>query len=257
MGSVGTTQAVRILVASVALLLSAGALSATVVDSPPSTSNASGQPAGGPEVVQSAVPDDTTTSTTVVVGPTTTSPSSTILATTTTRRPSTATAAKSVATSTVASTRPPIRTIETTPNVPPATSWQAGKNGVSARMRIEPASPIAGQPVRFVIDVSSTEVCCLILVHFGEGPATASNLPEVCSGTEPLSTGSSTFETTHAYAAPGAYRATLSVSAGDPCPQTAPPGGRVGTSDVIIEACFAVGPGTAGQAGCKPRLGAH
>lgn len=255
MGWAGGTQAIRILVASVALLLSAGALSATVVDSPPSTSNAAGQPAGGPEMVHSAVPDDTTTSTTAVVGPTTTSPSSTILATTTTRRPSTATTAKAVTSPTVVSTRPPIRTIPTTPNVPPATSWQADKNGVNARVRIEPPSPSAGQPVRFVIDVSSAEACCIILVSFGEGSATASNLAEVCTGTEPLSPGSSTFETTHAYAAPGAYRAMLTVDAGGPCPQTAPPGGRAGTPDVIIEACFAVGPGTAGQAGCTPRLG--
>ncbi|MGI8807800.1 MAG: hypothetical protein ACR2KK_08170 [Acidimicrobiales bacterium] len=126
---------------------------------------------------------------------------------------------------------------------------------MSVRMRIEPASPSAGQPVRFVIDVSSAEPCCIILVGFGEGSANAANVTEVCSGTEELSPGASTFETTHAYAAPGAYRAILSVDAGGPCPQTAPPGGRAGTSDVIIEACFAVGPGTAGQAGCTPRLG--
>ena len=138
--------------------------------------------------------------------------------------------------------------------MPPATSWQSDKNGVSARVRIEPASPSAGQLVRFVIDVSSAEACCIILVTFGEGSATASNLTEVCSGTDPPTPGSSTFETTHAYATPGAYLATLVVDAGETCPQSAQPGGRVGTSDVTIEACFAVGPGTAGQAGCTPRL---
>ncbi len=248
-------MAVRILVASIALLLSAGALSATVVDSPPSASNAYGQPAREPQVVQSTMLDDTTTSTTAVIGPTTTFPSSTIPSTTTTRRPSSPTTAKAVTTSTVASTRPPIRAIPTTPNVAPATSWQSDKNGVSARVRIEPPSPSAGQPVRFVIDVSSAEECCVILVSFGEGSATASNVTEVCNGTEPLSPGSSTFETTHAYATPGAYRATIVVDADGPCPQSAPLGGRVGSSDVTIEACFAVGPGTAGHAGCAPRLG--
>ena len=122
-------------------------------------------------------------------------------------------------------------------------------------MRIEPASPVAGQPVRFVIDVSSAQPCCIILVGFGEGSATAANVTEVCSGDEPLDTGASTFDTTHAYAVPGAFRATISVDAGDVCPQTAPPGGRVGTPDIIIDACFAVGPGSAGQTGCTPRLG--
>lgn len=70
MGSAGGTLAVRILVASIALLLPAGALSATVVDSPPSTSSASVQPAGGPEVVQPAPPKNITTSTTAVIRPT-------------------------------------------------------------------------------------------------------------------------------------------------------------------------------------------
>lgn len=123
---------------------------------------------------------------------------------------------------------------------------------MSARVHIEPASPVAGQAVRFVIDVSSAEPCCIIVVNFGEGGETATNLTDVCSGTEQLDPGSTTFETTHAYPAPGAYGATLLLDAGGPCPQSAPPGGRVGTSDVVLEACFAVGPGTAGQAGCTP-----
>jgi hypothetical protein len=128
---------------------------------------------------------------------------------------------------------------------------------VSALVRIEPASPLAGQPVRFDIDVSSPKACCIILVGFDEDGATASNLAEVCSGAEPLIPGGDAFETTHTYAAPGAYRASISVIAGDSCPQSAPPGGRAGTPDLIIDACFAVGPGTAGQGGCLPSPGAR
>jgi hypothetical protein len=127
---------------------------------------------------------------------------------------------------------------------------------VTARVHIEPTSPAAGQPVRFVIDVSSAEPCCIIVVLFGEGSASAANVTEVCTGSEPVGPGSSTFETTYAYSAPGAYRAGISVDAGAMCPQTAPPGGRVGVPDVIIDACLAVGPGTVGQAGCRPRVGA-
>jgi hypothetical protein len=254
MGSVGGGQAVRILLVSIALLLVAGALSAAVVDSPASTPTASGQP----------IPPDGTTSTMAAAGPASTSSSTTIattaLASTTTRRPTTVTTAKAAIASTVPSTRPPIQTIPirpTVPNLRPAASWQADKNGVSARVHIEPASPLAGQPVRFVIDVTSADVCCIILVTYGESSIGASNLAEVCSGTEPLSPGGDTFETTHTYAAPGAYRATISAIAGDTCPQTTPPGGRVGTPDVIIDACFAVSPSTAGQGGCLPGFGAR
>jgi hypothetical protein len=253
MGWADGGQAVRILLASIALLLVAGGVSASVVESPASTPTASGRP---------TAPDGTTT-TTAAAAPATTSSSSTTVAstvpaTTTTRRPATATTVRAV-TTTVPSTRPPIQTIPirpTAPNLRPATSWQADKNGVSARVHIEPAAPLAGQPVRFVIDVTSTKVCCIIMVDFGDGSLGASNLAEVCSGAEPLSPGGDTFETTETYAAPGAYRATILASAGDICPQSAPPGGRVGTPDVIIAACFAVGPGTAGQGGCRPGFGA-
>jgi hypothetical protein len=245
----------RILVTSVALLLPAGAISAIVVDSPASTSDASGR-----DVVQAAAPGHTSTSTTAVPVPATSSPTSTVVATTTTRRPptaATATTAKAVTTTPARPTRPTIQTIPIAPtpaNLPPATSWQAEKNGVSVRIRIEPASPIAGQPVLFVIDIVSAQPCCIILVGFGEGSLGASNLAEACSGAEPMTAGASTFDTSHAYAAPGAYRATISVDT-DPCPFTTPPVGRAATPDVTVEACFAVGPGTAGQAGCRPSFG--
>lgn len=252
METAGGTLAIRILVASIALLLSGGALSAAVVDSPPSSSEAAGEAVRAPEAVQPTIPEVTTTTTTAVAAPTTTFPPPTTAASPTTRRPSPPTTSKAVTTSVVASARPPIRTTTTIANIRPATSWQADKNGVSARVHIEPAQPSAGQPVRFVIDVSSAEACCIILVTFGDGSVGASNLTEVCGGVEQLDPGSTTFETTNTYAAPGAYRATLSLDAGGPCPQSAPPGGRAGTPDVIIEACFAVGPGTAGQAGCTP-----
>jgi len=250
MSWLGGSHVVRVLLAGVALLLPAGVLSAATVDPPPTTSAA----AGGAGPAQPAAPvDTTTTTTTAVVVPATTSPSSTIATTTTTRRPSTAstpTTAKAVTASTVAPGRPPIQTIPTTPRIPPATSWQADKNGVSARVRLEPAAPIAGQPVRFVIDVSSAEDCCIIAVSFGDGSVSASNLTEVCSGSEVLTPGAFTFETDNVYGAPGAYRAGISIDAGGSCPQSAPPGGRVGTSDVLIDACFAVGPAPAGQDGC-------
>ena len=47
----------------------------------------------------------------------------------------------------------------------------------------------------------------------GDIIAAASNLPEVCSGSEVLDPGPTTFETTHAYAAPGAYQAIISADA--------------------------------------------
>lgn len=250
----GGAHVVRVLVASVALLLPAGVLSAAVVEPPASTP----APAGRAESAQPAAPaDTTTTSTTAAVVPTA-SPSSTVATTATTRRPTnatTATTAKAPTATTLTPTRPtrpPIQTIPTTPRVRPATFWEANRNGVSARVRIEPASPNAGQPVRFVVDVSSAEDCCLIFVSFGEGTATATNLTEVCGGAEPLGPGAGTYETTHTYGAPGAYRANFSIEAGGPCPGSAPPGGRAGAFDVSIQACFAVGPAPAGQEGCRP-----
>jgi len=142
------------------------------------------------------------------------------------------------------------------PNVPPASEWSSEQNGVSARMRIDPPAPVAGQPVRFLLDVASAQPCCTVLLDFGDGSAGfALNNSHSCQGPSPMTPGAHSAVTSHTYAA-GAHKVTLMVMAGDPCSQAPlPPGSPPPvpvSHGVSLTGCVAVGPGTAGQAGCSP-----
>ena len=61
--------------------------------------------------------------------------------------------------------------MKTNPNppgyLPAATSWEAKGDGVSVRMRIEPASPVAGSPSA---SIWSTRACtpCIVEFRFGD-----------------------------------------------------------------------------------------
>ncbi len=253
MGWTGGPLAVRGLVASVALLLPAGVLAATVTDpSGSSVTVEAGRPAGEAAPAQPAVPDlPTTTSTALVTVDSPPTPSTT---TTTTGRATTPTTRTAPTTApTTASSRPrvPPRPGPVFPTIPAASSWQAEQNGIRARMRIEPASPVAGQAVRFLIDVSSSDPCCVIQLDFGDGAKFSVNAGGgTCAGDSPFSPGPHSYATTHAYANPWTYRVQLGVISGDLCPQpTVPPGPSSApiSRSASLSGCISVGPPTTGQ----------
>ena len=207
---------------------------------------------------QSALPEaggtTATTATTVAV---TTTP-----APTTTRPPETTRTTTSRSTTT-APTLPPGAPLPATtpvtgiPNAPPASSWRGEGPGITVQLRIEPATPVAGQPARFVIDVSTVDPCCTLLLDFGDGSSGWTlNNGRPCETSPPLKAGPLSTSTTHTYAAAGAYKASLAVFTGDSCanpplaPGAAPPPPFLGSAH--ITACIGIGPGTAAQQGCSP-----
>lgn len=248
------SRAVRALAAAAVLLLGTAVIAAAVerpgTGAPPTQVDAA-------SLSQSALPDTTAparvTATTVV---TTTSPAPTTLTTPTTRtappRPATTTP-----TLPPGAPIPPTTPATGIPNGPPASSWQAEGQGITVRLRVDPATPQAGQPARFVVDVSTVDACCTVLLDFGDGTSGWSlNNGRACETSPPLKAGPLSTTTTHTYAAPGAYKASLAVFTGDSCansplaPGAAPPPPFLGAAH--ITACVGIGPGTAAQQGCSP-----
>jgi hypothetical protein len=248
----GGSHVVRILLVSVALLLPAGVLSASAVDRPSPT----GAGAGPTELAEPRVPDTSSTTSTAldVEAPPTTAGSST---TATTRRPTTPTtrqpapATTRPPTPTTTIPRRPTRTIIPPSTIAPASAWQAEREGVSARMRIEPATPVAGEPVRFVIEVSSADPCCHVMLDFGDGSGRFTTNPfNECPKPSSFSPGPHSFETTHVFAEPRPRTAMLLVMAGDVCVQSPSAPASSWLHSVTLSACIAVGPGPGGQTGC-------
>ena len=247
------------LIALIGLLLPAGVLAATSV-APGATSDAQVGAAGfGVDGLFDERPTTTaaiSSTTGVTVGaPSSSTPPTTRPATTTTtaRRPGT-----TVATLVPGGPAPATTPATGIPNAPPASSWAGdGTGGVRARLRIEPAAPVAGQPVRFVIDISSPDPCCTILVGFGDGAGGwGLNNGRSCETSPPLAPGPLTVSTSHTYTKAGAYKVILSAFSGDSCqhrilnPEEGPGLPFVGA--VNLTACIGVGPGSAAQAGCSP-----
>jgi hypothetical protein len=182
----GGHGAVRVLVALIALLLPAGALAATSIDA--------GEPASQPGRVgaagfaQEALVDEEASpdravqvSTTVALPP---PPSLTVSTLPSVPKPPPAlpglppTTAPPVASSPPPNL-PPLPPPPTIKPLPPASKWSKTANGVSVRMHIEPASPVAGQPVTFVIDeLTAPAACCII--HLSPGLGTTVPLATTC-----------------------------------------------------------------------------
>ena len=250
------------LAAVVAVLLPVGVLAAAMVDPRPTTSLSVEGRVGVAAVAASALVEDQVASATApltgVQPPPVTAPATP--ATTTSTKPPTPTTATTIkaATTIVPPRVPPSDPNDfAIPNIAPAGTWQSEANGVSARMRIDPAVPTAGQPVRFLIEVSSAGACCVVMLDFGDGSGGFGvNKERLCSEPSPFSPGPHSSVTTHIYAGPGAYKATLSVLSGDICalpaitPGSQPPIPWI--NGAPINACIAVGPGAAGQVGCSP-----
>ena len=137
-----------------------------------------------------------------------------------------------------------------TPTIPGGSSWSNKADGVSVRMRMVPAAPVAGQPVTFYIDdVIAQDPCCGVALMFGDSP-TSTNVTGGGSCDSPTSL--KDLSITHTYAAPGAYEARLTTVT-FPCgPVIGDPPHRA-IHGAGIHACIVVGPGDAGAAGCPAR----
>jgi hypothetical protein len=258
MRSSGGTLSARMLVACVAVLLPAGVLSATVVERPSSPRDID-RAVVLTGLGSSALLDEPATTTTAPVAvaerpsaPATTAPSTTP----TTRAPaSTTTTTKQVATTT--STTVPLTDPNwlTVPNLTPAGSWQTEANGVKMRLRIDPVAPVAGQPVRFFMDVSGPGLCCMVGLTFGEGSDQFMVSPQTCTPSPAFGPGVHSYVATHTYAGPGAHKARMVSVGGDMCGPPPPGVSPLSWSPQLlsgypIDACIAVGPGSAGEAGC-------
>jgi hypothetical protein len=262
----GGGRAIRALIASLAVLLPAGALAAATVDGgqgrdqqvratgfsqegivagPIAAGQTPAPPAPAPQVVTTTTPapplppppPTRITSSTV-----TTAPRATTTTTTTTQPPQTS------PTWWVPPGAPPIPYT----TIPGGSSWSNRNARASVRMHIEPARPVAGQPVTFHVDYLITQdPCCIVGLMFGESP-TFTNLTSGGGGggggcDSPTSL--SDLSVTHTYAAPGAYEAVLSAAT-FPCgPIIGDPPHRA-IHGVGLHACIVVGPGDAGAGGC-------
>ena len=253
---------IRVLVAAVAVLLPAGALAATTVGSPTVARDgrvgATGLSAAELEEERARATSSTSVTVTPAPPPPALAPpgptTGPVPAAPTTRAPPGATTPTLPPGAPLPPTGPPPTGI---PNIEPASSWSVEGNGVTARIRLEPASPVAGQPVRFRVDVSSTDPCCTIMLDFGDGSNGFSmNNGRPCESSPPLRPGPLSTVATHTYAAAGAYKASLNVFSGDSCanpplaPGAPPPPPFIGSA--AISACVGVGPGSAAQQGCSP-----
>jgi hypothetical protein len=236
---------IAVLAALIAVLVPAGGLAATVVDpgsGPDRRVSATGiarealaedPPAGAPAVQVEAAVTTTAPATTIPPAPTST-----------VARRSTATTPPPVPgpTTTLATLLPglplpPISPILPIPPIlqPPASSWSSSSNGVTARMRMEPAAPVPGQPVRFHVEVVTQGACCAMTLSYGDGFAA----PNAGSCDSPKRR---TETMTHTFAAPGDYEL-LFVASTFPCNGSVVDGQRIeptidGTG---ITACIGVG----------------
>lgn len=247
-----------VLAALIALLLPAGVLAATTVT--PGQAGAGRQVSaagflqdgipGAPSPSRSTEPTLVTTTapapTTVVAPSTPTTSRAPAAASTST----TTTTARPAPTTTPTFTLPPGLFPPTpTPTIPGGSSWSNRAGEVSARLRMVPATPVAGQPVTFSVDVTAQDPCCVVTLQFGDSPASQDFGGGNCQNPSSI-TG---LAVTHTYAAPGAYEAVL-ATATFPCHvTTSVPGGPPvlpAIHGVGLHACIVVGPGDAGASGC-------
>ena len=267
MSSNGGARPARALAACVAVLLAAGGWSALALDTTESTTISAGGRAGATGLGQAALLDEEapTGSVAVTVAPLTvptTAPEPAPATTTTIRRSTTSpTTAKPGPVGGPAATPPPGFGWPNTPptgiaNIAPTSSWSGQRDGVTARLRLDPPAPVAGQAVRFLVDYSSAEPCCTVMLDFGDGtPGFQLNNDRVCGTSPPLIPGAHSVVATHTYAGAGSYKANLFVLAGDGCANPAPlvnGAPQIVIHAVAFDACLGVGPGPAVQKGCSP-----
>ena len=253
--------AIRVLVGLIAVLLPAGAFAAATIDAgrprPVDTRvGAAGfggepladdQPRVAPTVAVTSIVAPTPTPTVAVTVPTPPAPLPTLPGRTAT---STATTAPPVAAMFPTPPGFPPLPMPTFPRNPSASSWSKTANGITVRMHIEPAMPVAGRPVTFVIDEVTAPVTCCIIHLVPDGttipiPGAGGENPEIGICGSPPATRSGLTHT-HTYAEPGVYAVLLMVLTTS-CQMPAVGGPAVAPTNVLLDlqACITVGPGTA------------
>lgn len=255
----------RALVACVALLLPAAGWSAATIDSGGSTTISAGGRVGATGLGHAAPLDEEppaeAASTTVTLPTPASAPDATTVTTATTKPATKApTPTKPPATAATTPTLPagaPLPNLPppgSVPNIAPASSWQVEHAGMRARMWMEPAAPVAGQPVRFTIEYSSAEPCCAVMVDFGDSSGGFwINGPRSCDQPSTATAGSHRAVTTHTFAKAGVYRGMITLARETclPSPGTSPAPPPMVQPDAVSQMiCITLGPGTAGQ-GCS------
>ncbi len=228
----------------IAVLLLAGVLAAVTVESPVPDPD---RRVGTVAVAQESLLDDdavgpaivTSTRAPVPPAPTTTigTPSAPM-----TTKPKAAVAPASTTTLLSGVARVPVPN----PN-PPTSTWRNTSGDVTAHMRMEPATPLPGQPVHFYVDVMAPTACCAVNLSYGDG--TMAPIPP--AGCEFPRARTLTF--THTFASPGNYELLL-VNSTFPCD------GRVVDGRLIqppiygssIQTCIGVGLADPSRPACEP-----
>lgn len=130
---------------------------------------------------------------------------------------------------------------------PPTSSWTNSTGEVTARMRMEPATPIPGRPVNFYVEVMAPSACCAVNLSYGDG--TMAPIPP--AGCDFPRARTLTF--THTFATPGSYELLL-VNSTFPCDGKVVDGRLVeppiyGSS---IQTCIGVGLPAPSRPACEP-----
>jgi hypothetical protein len=239
------------LAVAVAVLVFSGVLAAFTVGQPPSQPGTSDERRLGAALALSRLdvePATTeTTATTAVLPPRTTSSTIATPPTTATTRPpitrtTTTTPSTTTSTAVLPTAAPPTNQAGPVTTANGArTSWSADQGGISLRMRIDPAAPVVGQPVRFLVSISAPDSCCATALNFGDGGPYEKVSPGTC--TTPSNVTDAVV--THTYAGPGLYPV-MFLAATFPCTLTVVDGQPVAPAitGATIYACILVGPTT-------------
>jgi hypothetical protein len=227
----------RLLGALAAALLLAG-VSAVILTRPgdePKIEIVAGSSDVGP------VPEETTTTT--VATPTTTAP------------PATPTTKPSAAPTTTTRARPTTTTTQPGSSLGPAapgtvtipyqagrSSWEAVSNGITMRVRIEPAAPRAGEPVKFLLEASAgpDQTCCGVYLLYGDGGSSSWKMEWPAGSCDTARPGTVATDYTHTYNKDGRWEFSFQAVTGN-----------CGTGNVYgsIRTFLQVGPGTARSQG--------
>ena len=237
------TRWVGAAVAILAVLLPAGVLAAATVKAPVPDPE---RRVGAAAIAQESLAEDDAVARAVVattVAPLPPAPRTTIGAPSTTTKPKPAVAPTTTTTPVAAEPRPGLAPV---PN-PQTSSWTNISGDVTARMRMEPATPLPGQPVKFYVEVMAPSACCAVNLSYGDGIMA----PIPPAGCEFPRARTLTF--THTYAAPGSYELLL-VNSTQPCdPKVVDglfiPAPIYGSS---IQTCIGVGLAAPSRPACEP-----
>jgi len=140
----------------------------------------------------------------------------------------------------------------TFPRNPAASRWSKTANGITVRMHIEPAMPVAGRPVTFVIDEVTAPVTCCIIHLVADGTtipvrgASGENPENGICGSPPATR--SGLSHAHTFTEPGVHAVALIVlTTSCLMPAVGGPAVPPTNSFLDIQACLTVGPETTVQ----------